>query len=448
MNASAIDLLSSVFAGGQPRGSSAHAPPALDFSAQLDQESSALSLEEIGEEIMERLEELSPEVAEVLAPLVAHRVAAAQVDGRLAPTIVAGLEDLLANSGLQIDDIQLLGELEMLMKSLEQSLAAMSGQTASELPVSEFTELAPIVFGMLEQLAGGSEQASDQLKVVIEQVEAASPQDAAGSLFRAIKEAFAAIREALGRFVSESRSGGQTTPVSAPLANTGSDGVSPVALRAFLTLSTVGGGAGVLSEETGGDATPSENGEQALRLQVALAAGVRNVPEAQPVAPGGVTSVESAGEADGSRFDPIAVVQRAMATARLARDSGPMRVSMQLDPPHLGLLRMSVIVRGSNVITDMVTETQGARSLILAHASQLRVGLADQGFRLESFNVNVQSHLPNAAGDGGGQGWTPQGSSSQGQGSFAELMEPFGESSEGFGVRPFSAPNQVLNVVA
>jgi len=91
------------------------------------------------------------------------------------------------------------------------------------------------------------------------------------------------------------------------------------------------------------------------------------------------------------RFDAARMVQRVIAATRAAREGAPMRMAVQLNPPHLGSLKVNILVQGATVVANMVAESEGARSLILAHSPQLSADLAEQGFELKGLDVSVSA---------------------------------------------------------
>jgi flagellar hook-length control protein FliK len=64
-------------------------------------------------------------------------------------------------------------------------------------------------------------------------------------------------------------------------------------------------------------------------------------------------------------------------------------VKIQLDPPSLGRVRMSIITSGDGVRTIIVAENQAVKQVIENSLSQLRDSMSSQGLKLDGFSVLV-----------------------------------------------------------
>ena len=62
---------------------------------------------------------------------------------------------------------------------------------------------------------------------------------------------------------------------------------------------------------------------------------------------------------------------------------------LRLRPPELGSLRLEVSLQDGNLSARIETETQAAKTLLLDQLPQLRDRLAEQGFRVARFDVDV-----------------------------------------------------------
>ena len=72
------------------------------------------------------------------------------------------------------------------------------------------------------------------------------------------------------------------------------------------------------------------------------------------------------------------------------RSSGSQsEVKIQLDPPSLGRVRMSIITSGDGVRTIIVAENQAVKQVIENNLSQLRDSMSAQGLKLDGFSVLV-----------------------------------------------------------
>jgi len=508
------------------------------------------------EEILDKLEQLSPQVADLLGAMVARQVSAdpellAVWDQKAAEAVNALLED----PGAVQNVLAALGELEGLVETLstliepaEQAAAeAVAGQLA---PAEALQESAS---EFLESVAEISEPFRIALEVIQLEAGADSPGEKAGSLLDVFKEVLSRIRRALGQVSGRDRAdvvassvnsrpveavtAGEASPavpaeeVQAALARNGSSGLpqpEPVApskpqmLAAGREPAPTGGGlsaraeneapAGnqpqqsetlakakadfaqrrqaVFSVSLDGESAESQGekipegavaagrpaamdaaGAQAADLATAsrgqlsareplvaeqlqgegqqLAQGAQTIAETDPPAQSGgaARGVPGAGtffEEIRARFDSALVAQRVMSAVRAARDGAPMRLSVRLEPPHLGTLRVNIVVRGTQVITHMVTESEGARSLILAHSPQLRADLEQAGYKLEGINVTVAGGFDGSAKQKDPGTGRRNASSSI---SFAAVLNGEGTRKDVFGL---VAPGggQLLNVVA
>lgn len=110
---------------------------------------------------------------------------------------------------------------------------------------------------------------------------------------------------------------------------------------------------------------------------------------------------------DISRAEKARLVQR---VARSFSRVGPMggNVNLKLHPPELGALAVQVKIEGKSMTAKLTTESQAARDVIMESLPQLRSRLAEQGYDVQQFTVDVStdsSSLSNQTGQGGaGQG--------------------------------------------
>lgn len=91
-----------------------------------------------------------------------------------------------------------------------------------------------------------------------------------------------------------------------------------------------------------------------------------------------------------STVDMLENIERIEQIMRVAtRQNGIQHVSMQLSPPHLGRMSLSVEMRGGVLTATLRTESVEARNMVLAGVEQLRRNLEVQGVQLEGFDVSV-----------------------------------------------------------
>jgi flagellar hook-length control protein FliK len=88
-------------------------------------------------------------------------------------------------------------------------------------------------------------------------------------------------------------------------------------------------------------------------------------------------------------------VARAVTTAQ-ERDG---EVRLRLSPPELGSLRLDVKVQDGGLVAHVQTETDAARTAILDNLPALRDRLADQGVRIERFDVDLMQRQPGGMAD-------------------------------------------------
>lgn len=124
---------------------------------------------------------------------------------------------------------------------------------------------------------------------------------------------------------------------------------------------------------------------------------------------------DSAGEL--SHADQTRLLDRVARAIQVAPQRGGV-IRLRLNPPELGSLHLEVSVQRGTLSARLETETQVARTLLLDNLPQLRDRLAEQGIRIEQFDVQVgardadhsqqqsdhsrhQQQAPRTAGQGG-----------------------------------------------
>jgi flagellar hook-length control protein FliK len=133
------------------------------------------------------------------------------------------------------------------------------------------------------------------------------------------------------------------------------------------------------------DATPRPSGETLPTSSVAPATGripalltgdssTRRVPSARPA------------EVDPARF--LARVARAFESAQ-QRDG---EVRLRLHPAELGSLSIVVKVQEGGLMARVQAETPEARLILVDNLPQLRERLAEQGIRIDQFDVDLRDH--------------------------------------------------------
>jgi flagellar hook-length control protein FliK len=100
--------------------------------------------------------------------------------------------------------------------------------------------------------------------------------------------------------------------------------------------------------------------------------------------------------AEAPSVDSMRLLHR-VARAFVTAQDGSGEVRLRLSPPELGALRLDVKVQDGALIARLETETSAARTTLIENLPALRERLAEQGMRIERFDVDL---LPR---QGGGQ---------------------------------------------
>ncbi len=74
-------------------------------------------------------------------------------------------------------------------------------------------------------------------------------------------------------------------------------------------------------------------------------------------------------------------------------------VRLRLSPPELGSLRLQVSVQDGVMVARMETETEAARSTLVNNLPALRERLAEQGVRIERFDIDLMQRPPTGTPD-------------------------------------------------
>jgi flagellar hook-length control protein FliK len=90
----------------------------------------------------------------------------------------------------------------------------------------------------------------------------------------------------------------------------------------------------------------------------------------------------------GVEFDSAKFLHRVTRAFAVAQERGG-EVRLRLSPPELGALRLDVSLRDGVLVAHMQTETTAARAALLDNLPTLRDRLAEQGVRIERFDVDL-----------------------------------------------------------
>jgi hypothetical protein len=127
--------------------------------------------------------------------------------------------------------------------------------------------------------------------------------------------------------------------------------------------------------------TPLEPPASSLTLQPPVVAQAPR-SESQPVA----NSQPAA--SDSRPIDTARLLHRVARAFAAAKDGGEVR--LRLSPPELGSLTLDVRVQEGALVARLEAETTSVRTVLVENLSALRDRLAEQGIRLERFDVDLR----------------------------------------------------------
>ncbi|RPH51291.1 MAG: flagellar hook-length control protein FliK [Desulfobacteraceae bacterium] len=90
-----------------------------------------------------------------------------------------------------------------------------------------------------------------------------------------------------------------------------------------------------------------------------------------------------------SNFFPEHVVEQLGNQISKSVMRGESVINLQLNPPELGAVKLSMEIKGKTLQLGMITESNSVKEIILAGAHELRSALLDQGIKLESMDIQV-----------------------------------------------------------
>jgi flagellar hook-length control protein FliK len=99
--------------------------------------------------------------------------------------------------------------------------------------------------------------------------------------------------------------------------------------------------------------------------------------------------------------DPVRLITR-VARAFAAAQQRAGEIHIRLSPPELGSLRLGVRVNDGELSANVETETEAARAAILENLPALRERLADQGLRIDRFEVDLMQRQDGGTSDQAG----------------------------------------------
>jgi flagellar hook-length control protein FliK len=80
-------------------------------------------------------------------------------------------------------------------------------------------------------------------------------------------------------------------------------------------------------------------------------------------------------------------------------NTGNDTIRMQLKPPELGKVFMSIDHKGSSIKVSVITEHQSAKDILAANVNEIKTMLSSSGINLESFEVDMSSDFQQSMAD-------------------------------------------------
>ncbi|MDY0219643.1 MAG: flagellar hook-length control protein FliK [Desulfobacterium sp.] len=114
--------------------------------------------------------------------------------------------------------------------------------------------------------------------------------------------------------------------------------------------------------------------------------------------------MESRGQAvsnQGSPRSPLPSFVANQVGKSLARavSQGDTEIKLQLRPPELGRILMTIDNRGNSIKVSVITENQAAKEILVAHVNELKATLAGSGIVIGSFDVEMGSDFNHSMAD-------------------------------------------------
>jgi flagellar hook-length control protein FliK len=127
----------------------------------------------------------------------------------------------------------------------------------------------------------------------------------------------------------------------------------------------------------------------------------------QPAAPPVISRLPGESLVQGSKTTsrrPITEAETARLLGRVARaftaaQQGDGEIRLRLSPPELGSLRLQVQINDGALVARLEAETSAARTALIDNLPALRERLAEQGVRIERFDVDLMQRQPGGTPD-------------------------------------------------
>jgi flagellar hook-length control protein FliK len=104
-------------------------------------------------------------------------------------------------------------------------------------------------------------------------------------------------------------------------------------------------------------------------------------------------ATQSNGEGAPLHVDAARFLQRVAKAFESAQERGG-EIRLRLSPPELGALRVEVSMQDQGLVARVEAETAEARAVLMEHLPVLRERLAEQGLKLERFEVDLSQRQP------------------------------------------------------
>jgi len=131
------------------------------------------------------------------------------------------------------------------------------------------------------------------------------------------------------------------------------------------------------------------------------------------------------------------MIHQIVKSARVHMLDGGAEMTLRLDPPHLGMLHMTVSAQEGTVTASLQTSTETARQVLEADLSGLRQALSDAGIQVDNVEVSVGGNLDQgwSARDGAQDGSADQ-QRSTGSATVAHAFQPEIAAAAAYNQRP------------
>lgn len=210
---------------------------------------------------------------------------------------------------------------------------------------------------------------------------------------------------------------GQADPLASDIS-TGVIHAADTTLAASTSATTLATGLGVAASEVAALASvDSESATSGVRAGFTTEQKLANKTTGIPG--NNLESSQTGQQVDISRAEKVRLAQRvARSFSRVGPTGG--NIQLKLHPPELGSLAVNIKIEGKSMSAKLTTESQAAREVIMESLPQLRTRLAEQGYDVVQFTVEVASEsttTDNQSGTGQGTGQSGAGQGGQNGGS-------------------------------